>query len=103
MATRRDNHLSCSTTPDSPRWFLTMHALQRMSEMHLCRASVVQTLERPELTWPAHEGRRIAAANGIAVVFHPSNLAVITVLWHTDEDWTRESATPGIDSHAAVA
>lgn len=75
------------------RWFLTRHALERMNEMGLSRSAVVGTLEHPALTWPTHKERRVAAGNEISVVFDPSNLAVITVLWHTDEEWTREPGT----------
>lgn len=81
-----------------------MHALQRMSEMCLSRSSVVKVLEGPKLTWPTHEGRRIAAGDGISVVFDPSNLAVITVLWHTDEEWTRRAgARPRTYADRSVA
>lgn len=60
--------------------------------MGLDRANVVEALNDPEVSWPGIDGRRIAARQEIAVVFDPSDLHVVTVLWHTPDEWGRESA-----------
>lgn len=82
--------IGTSASPQQQRWFLSRHALERVNEMHLDRALVVSVLEEPEISWPSHLSRRVAVAGDIAVVFDPGNRAVITVLWHVAEDWTRE-------------
>ncbi len=83
--------LDPSAPPEPRRWFLSRHALERVTQMGLNRARVVSVLEEPELTWPSHLDRRVASAGDIAVVFDPGNAVVITVLWHVEEDWTREN------------
>ena len=75
-----------------------------MTEMRVDRWRVIATLDDPDASWPAHCGRRIAARNELAVVFDPANHAVVTVLWHTQEEWSRESADSSLAStHRAVA
>lgn len=90
----RERFETLETAPQrqsGPRWFLTRHALLRMREMGVDRAPVVETLDDPETSWPSHQGRRVAVGNGLAVVFDPANHAVVTVLWHTHEEWSRET------------
>lgn len=79
--------------PERP-WFLTRHALQRMTEMGLTRPEVVAVLREADVSWPSYLGRRVAAGGDIAAVFDPRNRAVVTILWHTEEQWARESPPP---------
>lgn len=81
-----------SVKPSLPeqRWFLSRHALERMYQMALERGHVIAVLNEPEISWPSYLGRRVAVSGDVAVVFDPASRAVVTVLWHVDEDWNRE-------------
>lgn len=75
-----------------------------MAEMGVDRVRVIAALDDPDASWPAHCGRRIAARNELAVVFDPADHAVVTVLWHTHEEWSREGTDSSqVSTHCTVA
>lgn len=86
-----------------PRWFVSRHALQRMMEMGLDRRQVVETLDEPDASWPAHQARRIAVRSDLKVVFDPASHVVVTVLWHTQVEWSRQTGEHPRPLHHAVA
>lgn len=63
----------------------TPHALSRCGEMNVDLADVVDVIDAPERSYPSGyghpPGRRIAAGNGLAVVFAEQGGTVVTVLW----------------------
>lgn len=92
-----------SCAQGKPRWFLSRHALDRATQMGLDRARVVETLDEPEVAWPSHQDRRIAVRESLAVVFDPASHVVITVLWHTEAEWSRDPRSEAYISLQCVA
>ena len=70
-----------------PRWFFTMHALQRMAEMAVPRSDVLAALNEPEVSYPAQRGRHMAVRGSLAVL--SAGEVIVTVLWHTSEIYYR--------------
>lgn len=81
------------------RWFLTRHALDRITEMGLTRADVIAVLDQPEVTWTGTitgDERTVHVAGNLAVVTRDD--VVVTVLWHTEGGEPRRrglNALPG--------
>lgn len=90
---------TASCVQSKPRWFLSRHALDRATQMGLDRARVVEALHEPDVEWPSHQGRRIAVRESLAVVFEPASHVVITVLWHTEAEWSRD---PDSDAYISL-
>jgi Domain of unknown function (DUF4258) len=61
------------------RWFLTLHALERMGERGVSRDELLATLKAPETTRPADHGRTVAVRGRLSVVFERD--VVVTVVW----------------------
>lgn len=61
------------------------HALARCRQMYVDLADVVAVIGHPERSYPGGIGhdphRRVAAGNGLAVVYSETTGDVITVLW----------------------
>jgi len=75
----------------SRRWFLTIHCLQRASEMALSRSQIIKVLDEPEVTYGAggHGDRRISQRGDLAVVWDRQKRLAITVLYRRAEQWER--------------
>lgn len=67
----------------------TPHARQRMDEMGLDRAAVLKALRESEVDYPTYSERRTSIAPPIAVVYHPVDRKVITVLYRSIEEYDR--------------
>lgn len=52
------------------------------------RAAVVAVLDDPQVTWHSF-GRVVAARGDISVVYVPETRVVVTVLWWTQEQYSR--------------
>lgn len=61
------------------RWFLSLHALERMREMGIERDEVVHALDQPEVVYPVREGRLGAIGGRLCVIIDDDS--VVTVLW----------------------
>jgi hypothetical protein len=80
------------TTND--RWFLTMHAWERADEMGFERADIVAACEEAEISYhPYDDECRVYAKGPIKVVANPVERIIVTVLWNTDEDYSRPRLT----------
>jgi hypothetical protein len=75
----------------APRWFFTLHALQRMQEREVLRGEVLAALHAPEVEYPAHGGRRLAERDGLAVV--RADDVIVTVFRRTPEIYYRADST----------
>jgi hypothetical protein len=74
------------------RWFICSHALERMIEFGLDRATVVDICDDPEVSYPPYlnrNERRIYVKGEFAVVAHPADKVIITVLRNLPEWWHR--------------
>lgn len=77
---------------DDRRWFITVHALERMAEMGLDRRQVTDICDCPEVSYPPYwnrQERRIFVKGDYAVVAHPSDRVIITVLRNLPGWWPR--------------
>lgn len=83
--------MSRSVPAPELRWFITGHCMNRMREMNVGRAEVLEAISNPELDYPGGDqvkypdGRRVYTRGRLAVVAHPLRRDVITVLWNHAE------------------
>jgi hypothetical protein len=80
----------CPAAGSARRWFFTVHALRRMTEMAVPRGEVLSALNEPEVAYPTRE--RLMAVRGRLAVVSADDL-VVTVLWHTSEIYHRADHT----------
>lgn len=79
------------TCPDG--WTFT-HVQQRMDEMGLTTARILEVLNEPILSYPGRpdatgRSRQVLVRDQLTVVITPSLQTVITVMWHGAEGRTR--------------
>lgn len=71
-------------TPE-PQWFITRHAMARMTDMKLTRPEVIGVIERPECDYASRDNCRVATQGKLAVVYSPERHSVLTVVWNQEE------------------
>lgn len=82
--------------PETPR--MSIHARERCAEMGISTKVAKRIVQRPDLTRPGstkpgEDGRLIAVADAYpeyAVVFDPVDLVIVSVLFRTEVEYTRE-------------
>lgn len=76
-------------------WLLTHHARVAAAVRNFDVRDVLTAAEAPEESWRQDyfaPGREMRCRGDVAVVVHPADRVIITVLWNNGDRWTDEQA-----------
>lgn len=79
-------------------WYLSRHALDRMSERGFSEAEVAAALTEPEIVYCQEAygpGRQVRQYGRIGVVVDPVRRTVITVVFRSPASWAQHFAVDG--------